>query len=249
MNNLALISGIDIPIPEIQISIHQPTIKEISYMGEDAYFGAIQTICFDKKLLIAQQGQGKSDLGALNNFQVFMTIINDQRVKGSEERKNNVLDVFGILFPGFLAQLLPTGLYLNNAQLQKSVMINETNFDILQEIIKNISGVMNSTGGQNANFNPKGKKAAEIAAKLMKGRQRVAQQGGKKSGVLGRYVSILTVALHSMSWADLLGLTVPQIFDLIERYGLYVNWDLDIRSRLAGGKPDGKPDDWMKDLY
>lgn len=249
MNNLALISGIDIPIPEIQMSIHQPTIKEISFMGEDTYFGAIQTICFDKKLLVAQSDQGKSDLNALNNFQVFMTIINDQRVKGSEERKNNVLDVFGIFFPGFLAQLLPTGLYLNNAQLQKSLMINETNFDVIQETIKQISGVMNSSGGQNSNFNPKGKKAAEIAAKLMRGRQRVAQQGGKKSGVLGRYVSILTVALHSMSWADLLGLTVPQIFDLIERYGLYVNWDLDIRSRLAGGKPDGKPDDWMKDLY
>ena len=133
--------------------------------------------------------------------------------------------------------------------MEKNLMINDTNFDVLRDIVRAISGVMNGLGGQNSNFNPKGKKATEIAAKLMRGRQRVSQQGGKKSGVLGRYVSILTVALHSMSWADLLGLTVPQIFDLIERYGLYVNWDLDIRSRLTGGKPDGKPDDWMKDLY
>mgnify|MGYP003405265064 FL=1 len=40
-----------------------------------------------------------------------------------------------------------------------------------------------------------------------------------------------------------------QFYDLIERYGLYMNWDIDIRVRLAGGKPDSHPDDWMKDLH
>ena len=248
MNNLALIAGIDIPIPELQMSIHQPTIREIAYMGEEAYFGAVQTICFDKRLLMASSEQGKADLSNFNNFQVFMTIINDSRIKNSEERKNYVLDVLGVFFPGYIAQLLPMGLYLNNPDKQKNIMVNETNFDALQNAIKNISGVMNSVGGQNSNFNPRGKKAAVIAAKLMRGRQRVSNQGGKKQGVLGRYVSILTVALHSMSWADLLGLTVPQIFDLIERYGLYTNWDLDIRSRLAGAKPYEQPVVWMKDL-
>jgi hypothetical protein len=34
-------------------------------------------------------------------------------------------------------------------------------------------------------------------------------------------------------------LTMYQMYDLIERYSLYVNWDIDIRSRLAGGKPEG----------
>jgi len=29
---------------------------------------------------------------------------------------------------------------------------------------------------------------------------------------------------------------------------LYIGWDLDIRSRLAGASPDDKPDDWMKDI-
>jgi hypothetical protein len=39
------------------------------------------------------------------------------------------------------------------------------------------------------------------------------------------------------------------MFDLIERYKLYLNWDLDIRSRLAGGKPDSAPEDWMKNIH
>jgi len=38
---LALMTGIDIPIPECNIVIHQPTIKEISLIGEEEYFSAI----------------------------------------------------------------------------------------------------------------------------------------------------------------------------------------------------------------
>jgi len=52
-----------------------------------------------------------------------------------------------------------------------------------------------------------------------------------------------------MSLQDCLNLTMYQLFDLIERYSLYVNWDLDIKSRLAGGKPDSKPDNWMKNIH
>ena len=31
---LALMTGIDIPIPECQLVIHQPSLKEISFIGE-----------------------------------------------------------------------------------------------------------------------------------------------------------------------------------------------------------------------
>ena len=39
------------------------------------------------------------------------------------------------------------------------------------------------------------------------------------------------------------------MYDLIERYSLYIHWDMDIRSRLAGAKPESKPDDWMKNIH
>ena len=84
----------------------------------------------------------------------------------------------------------------------------------------------------------------------MKGRAKVAELKGEgQGGTLSKYVSILTVALQSMSLEDCLNLTIYQLYDLIERYGLYMSWDLDIRSRLAGGKPDSKPDDWMKNIH
>ena len=99
-------------------------------------------------------------------------------------------------------------------------------------------------------FNPADKKAQEIAQKLMRGRQRVAaQKGGANTSVFSQYLSILTVGLHSMSLQNLLDCTMYQLYDLMERYSLYMNWDIDVRTRLAGGKPDSQPDNWMKNIH
>lgn len=243
-------TGIDIPVPEIQTVVHQPTIKEISYMGELDFFQSAQTFCFNKDLLVAQNQKGNSGLDAMTNFQVFMTLITDPKIQDLEQRRNAILSFFTILFPNYIPQFLPKGIYFNNAQTKHYFTMDDNNFDILQSIISAICCV-SKDGQSGGGFNPKGKKAAEIAAKLMKGRQRAAESRGesKDSGILSRYVSILTVGLESMSLNDCLNLTIYQLYDLIERYGLYTAWDLDIKSRLAGGKPDSKPDDWMKNIH
>ena len=41
---LALMTGVDIPIPECQITLHQPTIKEISMIGEEDFFIGVQCL-------------------------------------------------------------------------------------------------------------------------------------------------------------------------------------------------------------
>ena len=242
-------TGVDIPIPEIQTVVHQPTIKEISYMGELEFFSSAQTFCFNKDLLIANNPEGKTGLEAMNNFQIFMTLMTDQSVKDVQKRQNDMISFFALIFPDYTLNFLPRGLWLNNLTINHNFSIDENNFNIIQNIVKEICCI-NGTGGKDG-FNPVGQKAAEIAQKLMKGRAKVAGLKGDKAegGILSRYVSILTVGLESMSLNDCLNLTVYQMYDLIERYGLYTSWDLDIKSRLAGGKPDSKPDDWMKNIH
>ena len=83
----------------------------------------------------------------------------------------------------------------------------------------------------------------------MRARARVAAQKseGEKS-VLSNYMSVLSVGLN-ISLNEVANMTMYQMFDLMERFGLYTSWDLDIRSRLAGGKPDSQPDNWMKSIH
>lgn len=252
MNELKIVAGTDVPIAELGLTLHQPTVKEISYLDSElAYFLTLQFFGFDRRIILAQQEQeGNSRLNNLNDFDIFMTLLTDPKVENRIERQKDVLSVLMLFFPDYVAQILPRSIYLNNPKTKHNVTIDGNNFNALKEVIVAVGGLRSSDNGQNGSFNPKGKMAAKIAAKLMRGRQRAAIQKheGKSNGVLGRYVSILTVGLH-LSLTECLNMTVCQIYDLVERYGLWVNWDLDIKSRLAGGKPEDKPDDWMKDIH
>lgn len=245
INKLALMTGVDIPIPQLAASLHQPTIGEISYLGENKYFSALSLLCFNKDMMIASNPKGAFVLKDMNNFQIFMTMIQD---KNGKNIKQDVIDLFLLFFPGYTVQFLPRGIFCNNAAASTSFTIDENNFNVLQETVMNVSGLTSRGSGGNAQYNPRGKRAAEIAAKLMKGRAKASGQTNNED-VLSRYVSILTVGLNAMSLDKCISLTVYQLYDLIERYGLYTAWDIDIRSRLAGGKPDDKPDDWMKPIH
>lgn len=256
MNNLALVTGVDIPIPQLGLTLHQPRIKEISYLdSEVTYFLTLQMICFDRRILIAQakdSQEGKSRLSVLGDFEIFMTLLTDAKADNTIQRQNNFINVLTMMFPGYNVQILPRTIYLNNPTTKHNVTIDENNFSALKEVITAVGGLAKNGAGQNGSFNPKGEKAAKIAAKLMRGRNIAATQRNGSSGsngVLARYVSVLTVGLHSMSLDDCLNLTVCQLYDLIERYQLWMGWDIDIRARLAGADPSDKPDDWMKDIH
>ena len=237
---LALMCGIDIPIPECQLVIHQPRIREIAYLGEQDFFTGVQTLCIDKKMMI----QDKALLDTTNNFQIFMTIMSE---KETADKKAAVQQVCTLLFPDCKTIFTPRSIILQGKS--GMITIDENNFEPMQQIVTQICCLRSGPGDQQS-FNPVNEKAAEIARKLMRGRQIVAEQKGEtNTSIFSQYLSTLTVGLHSMSLQDLMDLTMFQLYDLIERYMLYINWDMDIRSRLAGGKPDSKPDNWMKNIH
>ena len=237
---LALMAGVDIPIPECQLVLHQPTIKEIAYIGEKNFFMGIQCLSIRKSMI----SQGESLLADTNNFQIFMTVMAEP---SEVEKKEAVKQVLQLLFPSYKVSFTPRSLLFVGTELTATV--DEMNFEALQQVVRQALCV-NSGPMDQQTFNPANEKAREIAEKLMRGRQRVAAlKGEDKASIFAQYLSILTVGLESMSLHDCLNLTMYQLFDLMERYSLYVNWDIDIRSRLAGGKPDSKPENWMKNIH
>ena len=237
---LALMCGSDIPLPELQAVIHQPKIKEIALMGEADFFIAVQCLNVNKSLL----RQDKTLLQNTSNFQIFMTIMSEKEAK---DKKYATQQLLSILFPSYNVQFTPRSIIMLGKE--KTFSIDENNFEKLQEILKEIFCVSNNNN-QQAGFNPVNEKAREIAEKLMRGRQRVAEiNGSANASIFSQYLSILTVGLSSMSLQELMELTMFQLYDLVERYQLYISWDIDIRSRLAGAKPDDRPENWMKNIH
>lgn len=238
---LSLICGTDMLIPECNLVAHQPRIKEISFIGESDFFIGAQTLCLHKTMFI----EDKTILDSINNFQIFMTIMLQDETK---DKKANILNVLNLLFPSYKVNVTPNSLLFMKEGVPP-ITVDGNNFEALQEVLRLIFCMHNGPMDQQA-FNPANDKAREIAQKLMRGRQRVAAQNGNSNvSVFSQYMSILTIGLGSMSLQNLTNLTMFQLYDLMERYTLYTAWDLDVRQRLAGGKPEGTPDNWMKNIH
>ena len=235
---LALMTGVDIPIPELQVTIHQPTIKEISMIGEQDFFIGIQMLCIDKKMYIEDENL----LANTTNFQIFTAMLNEQQMA---DKKQAVQQVLTLLFPQTKIIFTPRSILLNINQ--ENIIIDEGNFEQLQDVL--IQQFCLQGSGQEQ-YNPKDKKAREIAQKLMKARQKVAKlKATENSGsMFTQYLSVLTIGT-SLTLKDAMEWTMYQLYDLIERYSMYLNWDIDIRSRMAGAKVDKPVENWMKQIH
>ena len=239
-HRLTLMCGTDYPVPECQLTIHQPRIKEIALIGEQDFFSGVQCLCLNKSMFVKDE----SLLADTNNFQIFMTIMSE---KETADKKAAVQQVCMLLFPQHKVMFTPRSVLLSGEG--QTIQIDENNFEYLQAAISDICCMKTGPMDQQA-FNPADAKARQIAEKLMRGRQRVAaQKGQSNTSIFSQYLSILTIGLGSMSIQDNMDLTMYQMYDLVERYMLFVNWDMDVRCRLAGGKPDSQPDNWMKTIH
>ena len=65
-NELLLMSGADIPFISAQVNIHQPTIYEISLIGEESFFSGCQFLNFNKNMIDAKDNL---DLTQMSDFE------------------------------------------------------------------------------------------------------------------------------------------------------------------------------------
>lgn len=239
---LALMAGIDIPISELQLTLRQPTIKDIAFIGENDFFTALHYLCLDKSQLI----EDESLLQDLTNFQVLLKVIEQSE---SKDKKIAIITLLSMLFPYYKPLMTPRSIILQNEKNGENILIDDNNFKILQDILKEVLCVSNIFQGDNIIYNPGNAEAKRIADKLMRGRRKVAELKGKNNeSAISRYLSILTVGIP-MPLKDILNLTIYQLFDLVERYTLYIDWDVDLRVRLAGGTPKSEAENWMKNIH
>lgn len=239
--DLSLMAGIDIPVLEIQVNIHQPKIIEIAYMGEEGFFSAMQSLCIEKNKF-----EENPQIARMSNLELLFSVLNNSEKK--KGKKNDLVNLLTIMFPEYQPLFSVNSILLkprdNNGKI---VIIDNHNFDILQPVFKKM---FCADSFQKDAYNPASKRAQEIAEKMMRGRAKVAAQKGElETSTLTRYISLLSVGL-SMPLSEILNLTLFQLYDLVERYMLYTKWDLDIKTRLAGGTPkDEDKEGWMRNIH
>ena len=246
LSDLLLLSGNDIPFPEARVTIHQPTLKEIAYIGEETFFIGCGFLDFSKNLLSETD---KINLVNYNDFDIFMSIVINQNkdVKRSVEAAFLVLN---LIFPLYEISVRDNLIILK--QEKEEYVINSNNFAKFKEIISTMFNLKLGQGNLE-DYNPSGDMAKRIAEKFKKRHEqlnKIAKEAfgdGKRIAILSRYVSILAVGLQK-DFNDLMQYTVYQLYDEFQRFQLKVQWDAYIQARMAGAKDLEEVDNWMIDL-
>ena len=240
-NELLLLSGNDIPFIEAQITIHQPTIKEIAYIGEEAFFTGCELINFSKNILSEQD---KMNLEDKTNFDILIAILRERNAV-MQKNRNCVEMVLALIFPWYTINISNDGIVLEKEEERH--LINNDNF----ETFKTIFNMMFSfSKDESRDYNPSGDLARQIAEKFKKRQQKLSElkENKKKIDILSRYVSILAIGEHK-DMNSLLNLSVYQLYDEFERFKLKMNYDIYFQAKMAGAKDLKEVEDWMKDIH
>ena len=106
--------------------------------------------------------------------------------------------------------------------------------------------------GDNKKYNPANGKAAEIAEKIRKGKQKVNQLKNNKQNqdihILLQYVSILSVGLQKDK-NQLMEYTIPQLYDEYKRFEMKYQYDMYVQQKMLGAKNLKEIKFWMDDIY
>jgi len=243
-NDLIFLSGVDIPFPEAQVVLHQPTIKEISYIGEQAFYTGIEFLRFSKNSL---NEEDRNRLENLTDFDILMSIMKDKSAI-VQQNKACMEMVLSLIFPDYIISL-DKSIVLTKGK--EKYEINSKNFQNFQDIVFKMFSLENV--GFNKNYNPSGKMAQSIAKKIRQGieernkRKQQMSESEKKIDIFSRYVSILAVGEHK-DLNSLMNYTVYQLFDEFRRYELKASYDLYFEAKMAGAQNLTEPKNWMERL-
>lgn len=253
MNRLLLNTGGDIPFPEAQLTIHQPTLKEIALIGESEFLVGCQFLNFSKERLSEED---KNLLVNRTNFEVLMSVINDNSNTVIRAGLKNALLVLFLMFPQYEIKILPSGFLFQKEGDTTSHFIDNNNFEKFRELLSEIFCLKDlQTGLSNSNreYNPGGPMAKRLAEKFRKRREKLAKiKGGGTSeffSIFDSYLSILAVGEHKDK-NELAQYSIYQLLDEFKRFQkeqAYRTW---LKLKTTFGAKDVKDvDDWMGDLY
>lgn len=240
ISTLLLQTGGDIPFPDARVTIHNPTMEEIGFIGEENFHPGSHFLNFSKDDYV--EIKDKVDLEKKTDFDIFIAMmLNPERSSVKIAAKM----VLTLLFPDYMINFDEKGIALSN-QDGFETYINSYNYGAFKEIIKEMFA-LSHTEGTNGDYNPADKMAEKIAAKFKKRASKNKQGGPAKIDLFSRYISILSVG-QKKNVNDFNNYTVYQLLMEFRRYRMKEDSDAVRDARLAGATGIEDVDNWMGDI-
>lgn len=260
VTSLDLVAGTPIPIPELGVEFHQPTLKQIAQMGESNFYQSLAVFMTKKEDYLAELEKRfenspelleevKGRLAFMNNFQLVLSIL-DANKESIGILRSFLFVVFPNLSKCFIDEIamilsFKVGVKEDGSPEIKQVIINEGEFNAIAEVVQDLfaSEELNKSA-----FNPANDKAASIAAKIEARRAKVAAENGldkKKTSMIATSISILsTIGFTPLD--TILNYTLPQLGFQLDRAKQFVSYETQMTLGAFSGLKDVEIADWAK---
>lgn len=243
------LSGMPIAVAGCNIAVTQPSIRDIAAFGEDRFLLGVELFVKIEKFVESIK-QGNSRLSMYDDFQVLIAIINEDK-----DVKDSVDNLFGLILDYDYEYAAGSINFYIKEEKQRGIIgqLNPMNFENFRTVLSELFLPTGITE-EEEQYNPANDKAAEIAEKLRRGREKVKQMKGseaKVKSIFANYLSILSVGL-SMNINTLYDYTPFQLYDAFKRYMVKGAYDLYQRVSTMPMMDTSKmeaPDNWMDDIY
>lgn len=243
-----ILSGQPIFIPEINIYITQPKIKDIVLFGEDDFFTTIQLLV-DMEKFTSMVKEGNSDLNIISDFQLLLVMIEEDPTV-----KNMIQNLFTLILPDYEVKITENSIdFLLQENNQIVGRIHPFNFENFQNTLNDIF-IPQGNNEDEPDYNPANDMAAKIAEKIKQGREKVHAQKAAVEGVhsiFADYCSSLSIGMH-MDVNIFFNYTSFQLYDAYRRFFDKEQSDFYMRVSSMPMMDTSKmetPPPWQRNLY
>ena len=244
---LILDTKVQIPFPSAQISINQPSIEDIAFIGEDSLIIGCKALTKDYS-----EVRDNFDKLELSNFQILMKMISD---KSEEVRKvkESIEQILFLLFPNCIVKFTPSSIIIQDEEKQIH-MIDDNNFELFANIINDMFCLNSFAQDIQEDYDPLGDRARAIAEKFRKKKEYLAELRKERGeseaslSIFGRYMSVLAVG-ERKDKNILKKYSVYQLIEEFNRFDLKETFDYTCQARLAGATKIKDPKDWTQSVF
>ena len=238
---LQLISGAPIQVPGLDLKIYQPRLYQIASIGEERFYEYLGYFKLDKKTVLSKIKEQEliEILEQKTDYEILKMFTENE-----PEVEKGICTILSLVLKDIeIIKLNPFFIFIKMEAGQQYV-INDEYFTIIKEILYKIFGV----DGQKQEYNPVNNIAAEIAKKLEERKEKLAKMQGKKDqNMFADFISILAVGLNCPDISKILNLTIYQILNIMKRFGMYNQYNVQLQAMLQGAE-DIELVDWLQKI-
>lgn len=255
VDSLKLLAGAPLPVPQLKVEIHQPTLREIALLGEKELYQVYSLLTLTKERymkMIEAKAEGNEDLIEpvknklmfMNDFQLILeTALQDGALHG------NLVGFLYIIFPRAKKITVENNFLIISwlDEGKKESLITDIEF---QHLVPIFSKMFNTGNADKEEFNPINDKAAEIAAKIEARRKRLAREKGEdkeEKSALATGISVLAT-VDGLPLDTILNYTVPQLYYQLERSRKYSEYQTQMTLGAFAGLKDVDIADWTHSI-